>query len=134
MLDFIINNPSLREQLMPGMITKSDEDRYADLLFDVWKESDGKISDKVFKKPASLSRKDEEFLQRNGVANVVGDRVHITSKGQSVLKVLILGDERSAFEDDGTNPQFKAAKAKMKRETLKDKTKKAENDWWKRFQ
>jgi len=50
-------------------------------------------------------------MEKEGLVSMSNDKVAITEKGKEVLNVMILGDERSIFNHDGTNPQYVTALA-----------------------
>ena len=48
-------------------------------------------------------------MERSGLVKMDNDKIKITAKGKEVLNVMILGDERSIFEHDGSNPLYRTA-------------------------
>lgn len=99
--------------LLPSDITGagSIDDKSADRLYEIWKQSDNKIKGDTFRKPIEVKSEDIATLERSGLVKMDNDKVTITAKGKEVLNVMILGDERSIFEHDGTNPLYREAKA-----------------------
>ena len=39
-------------------------------------------------------------MQKEGLVKSIGENIELTEKGAKVIKVMILGDERSSFEDN----------------------------------
>ena len=69
----------------------------AKALFTVWKT--GKtVNDKTYKRPTTLSIYDIEKMKKAGLIINVGENIEVTKKGADVIKVMILGDDRSIFE------------------------------------
>jgi hypothetical protein len=104
--------------------------KMADTLFNIWKEKGNKISKNMYRKPSNISSNELETLQKNGLIRFIGDRIEITDKGTTTIKTMILGDERSSFDDDKTTVDYKKALENIK---PKKSSKKNEDDWWGRF-
>ena len=105
-----------------------------DKLFNIWKNKKNQLSEKLFKKPESVTAKELDAMEKAGLIQASGNRIHITHKGSTAIKSMILGDDRSSFEDDGRSVNYKQAVKNTKTPSkLKDKNKSIENDWWSRF-
>ena len=46
-----------------------------------------------------MSVSEIDNMQKAGLAKMVGNEVEVTAKGSEIIKVMILGDDRSVFED-----------------------------------
>jgi len=69
-------------------------------LFSIWRTAENKINNKVYKRPINISLTSMERLEQEGLAKLVGDKIEITSKGEKVIKIMILGDNRSSFDNE----------------------------------
>jgi hypothetical protein len=79
-------------------------------LYNVWRTgSSTDKSQRAFKKPATLSHVEVERMKNEGLILAFGDNLKITDKGQKIIKVMILGDDRSIFEDDGSPLDYNKA-------------------------
>jgi len=105
--------------------------KMADVLFNIWK-SNKKISENTYRKPLDIPSTKLEELQKLGLIRFIGDRVEITSRGSEIIKTMILGDDRSSFEDEKPM-DYKTALDNVKNGHLKKYSKNKENDWWARF-
>lgn len=93
----------------------------AKALMSLWKNEKNIMGNKKLKRPANLSSDDLQLMEKENLVQDKGDFLEITSKGEQALKTMILGDERSVFEDDGKTLDFHVAQAntKPKRRLLK---------------
>ena len=71
-------------------------------------------------------------MQKAGLVKVIGDNFEVTEKGANVIKVMILGDDRSIFEEDGVNLDFHTALDNTK--NIKTAKKRKVASWWDRFE
>jgi predicted methyltransferase len=120
-------------------------DKAAKALMRVWKDEDNKIGDYKLKRPSTIAKDEIDLMEREGLVKAKGDSLEITPKGAEVIKTMILGDERSALENDGREIDFTTAceNLKPKPKTAKKKgSKYAGNDvhsgqpggsWWSRI-
>ena len=69
-------------------------------LFSVWRTGENKSSEKIYKRPTALAHNDLEQMKKAGLIRVLGDNIEITEKGAKVINIMILGDDRSSFEDN----------------------------------
>ena len=69
-------------------------------LFSIWRIGNNKIDKNTYKRPPTVSYADVQMMQKEGLIRSIGDRIEITEKGSKVLKIMILGDDRSSFEED----------------------------------
>ena len=101
-------------------------------LYNIWRSGEQKQSDKSFKKPVTLGQEETSRMSEAGLIKVIGDSIEITEKGSKVINVMILGDERSIFEDDGSNVDYNKALDNTKGIKTAKRMKVASN-WWDRF-
>lgn len=97
--------------LLPGGVKSFISDKSADRLYEIWKNSSNKIKEDVYIKPIDIKSEDIAQMEKEGLVKMNHDKVAITEKGKEVLNIMILGDERSIFEHDGTNPRYVTALA-----------------------
>lgn len=95
--------------LMLGTGNKFISDKHADSLYEIWKNSSNKIKDDIYFKPIDMKSEQIAEMERAGLVKSEYDKVKITAKGKDVLNVMILGDERSIFDHDGSNPKYVTA-------------------------
>ena len=91
--------PEFKERIMksPDYVDPT----VAKSLYNIWRTSSKSQEDKVFKKPVTLSQDDVARMKDEGLVLAIGDNLQITAKGQKIIRVMILGDDRSIYEDDG---------------------------------
>jgi hypothetical protein len=130
LVDFLIDHfPQFKEKFKATVGEDS-----ANMLFSMWKDKKNKISSNIYKKPSSLTDKELDSLIEEGLVARIGDKIQITSKGSEIIKTMILGDDRSSFEDNGKNVEYKAASEYVKTPSkLKKQSKKRFDQWWERF-
>ncbi|MCD6436253.1 MAG: hypothetical protein J7L15_07675 [Clostridiales bacterium] len=125
-------------QLMPElgkkeMITKGRDyvnSIAAESLFTMWKNtSDNK---KTFTRPVTMSKVEVDKMKDEGLVKAIGDKIELTTKGEKVIKVMILGDSKSIYEEDGVSVDYNQALANTK-EVKTAKQSKAASSWWDRF-
>ena len=113
---------------MPGLLAgKSASAEKAELLYNLWKDSKNKVSERVYRKPMNVKSSELKSLESDGFVKTLGDKVKITSKGDEVIKKMVLGDDRSSFEDDGTPPDYQKALSKT---SQGNSQRKQEDAWW----
>jgi hypothetical protein len=83
-------------------------------LMSIWKNEKNKISERRFKRPSTLSTSDISEMETNGLIKTKDEYIDVTEKGAEIIKTIILGDERSSFEDDDTHPDYETALANTK--------------------
>jgi hypothetical protein len=130
-VDFLIENfPQFKQKKEENVVSSLS----ANKLFNMWKSGNEKISNNIYNKPKNMSNTDIEMLQKEGLVSLIGDKIQITSKGSQVIKTMILGDDRSSFDDDGNVIDYKfASDYTQKPSKLKKQSKKNFDLWWKRF-
>ena len=101
-------------------------------LYDIWRYGEKKQTDNSFKKPVTLGHEETSRMSESGLIKVIGDNIEITEKGSKIINVMILGDDRSIFEDDGTNVDYNKALSNTK--GIKTaKSLRVASSWWNRF-
>ncbi len=100
-------------------------------LYNIWRTGEQK-AEKNFKKPVTLGHEETRRMADAGLIKVIGDNIEITEKGSKIINVMILGDERSIFEDDGTNVDYNKALDNTK--GIKTaKSMRVASSWWSRY-
>ena len=123
--------PEFKERIMKSpdyvdpMVAKS--------LYNVWRTGSKSEEDKVFKKPVTLSHDDVSRMKDEGLVLAIGDNLQITDKGQKIIKVMILGDDRSIFEDDGNVLDYNKALSSTKG-VKTAKVRKIASSFWGQFE
>jgi len=100
--------PEFRDRIMksPDYVDPT----VAKSLYNIWRTGSAQSQeDKVFKKPTTLSHDEVSRMKDAGLVLAIGDNLQITDKGQKIIKVMILGDDRSIFEDDGKVIEYNKA-------------------------
>lgn len=83
-------------------------------LYSIWLNADNKSSQRVFKKPHGCTSEEIATMKSEELITTKGDEIEITSKGVNVIKTMLLGDERSSWEDDGTIIDYHKASSNIK--------------------
>lgn len=93
-------------ELMPGLNIPGArgkdyvEPSVAESLFSVWRTGKTGSDKKTFKRPTALAHDDIQKMKSAGLIRSMGDNIELTTKGEKVIKIMILGDERSSFENN----------------------------------
>ncbi len=103
----------------------------AKTLYNIWRTGT-KTSHGTFRRPSTFSMEDVRAMQKEGLVKSVGGEVELTEKGAKVIKVMILGDDKSIFEDDGRVLDYNKALSNTKNVKTAGNTKVADS-WWDRF-
>ena len=84
-------------------------------LMSIWKDESNVAGYRRVKRPDDITLADIELLEKEQLVRNTGkDELEITAKGVDVIKTVILGDERSSFEDDGKHLDYEVALANTK--------------------
>lgn len=102
-------------------------------LYSVWRTGSQDPNNKTFKKPVTLSKDEVNRMKDAGLIQPIGDNLQITDKGEKIIKIMILGDDRSIFEDDGAIIDYNKALDHTKG-VKTAKRHKAASSWWDRFE
>lgn len=92
-----------------------------DTLYQIWSNDSLRTSKNVYKIPNNIKTTQVESMQNQGLVNKIGDKIQITSKGSDIIKILVLGDERSVFEDNGKPLSYKEASLNVKKQPIRKK-------------
>jgi len=132
LVDYILNIlPELGEKIRNF---ENPNEKQAKTLFNIWKEQKNKVGNKVFNKPKEINSSDIDNLKNAGFVKEIGDKLQITQKGSEIIKTMILGDDRSAFDKSNKEIDLKTATANTKTPScLKKKGNNIKNNWWSRF-
>lgn len=107
----------------------------ANCLYSMWRTGVSKDGSS-FRRPPTLGKSEVDRMKNCGLIKVIGNEVKVTEKGSKVIKVMILGDDRSVFEDNGVDIDYNKALSNT-RTTKTAKSNKAaqkEEGWWDRFE
>lgn len=122
--------PELKENVRFG--GDSVDPLAANALFQVWRTGSSS-NQKKYKRPHTFSHDDLQLMQKENLVKVIGDSFEVTEKGANVIKVMILGDDRSIFEENGMNVDFHTALDNTKNVKTAKKQKVA-TSFWDRFE
>jgi len=125
-IDFLTN-------ILPSDLIKRDtpQPQTIQKLYSIWKNPNNKIGEKVYKQPKDISQNDIEDLISYNLIQRTGGGLQITGKGSNIIKIMILGDNRSAFEM-GRDIDYVTASSNIKlANRQKKKNKKVADCWWK---
>lgn len=110
----------------------------AKALYSIWLNAKNKLSEREFK-ASDCSDDEVKVMESEGLVKQKGDKIEVTAKGVEVIKTMLLGDERSVYEDDGKILDFRTAEVNTKPrvKTGRKVGGKIENkgsNWYKRLQ
>ena len=101
-LDTLIN--ILPQKFRDNIIFKQKdyvEPSVAKNLFSIWRVGENNNSnEKIYKRPNTIAHDELEKMKKAGLIRVIGENIEITEKGAKVINIMILGDDRSSFEDN----------------------------------
>lgn len=100
----------------------------ANALFQVWRTGSSS-NQKTYKRPHTFSHDDMQRMQKADLVKVVGDTFEVTEKGANVIKVMILGDDSSIFDENGVNMDYHTALDNTKNVKTAKKQKVATSFW-----
>ena len=124
-LDLLINNLPFADQAIK-MSKDYIDPRSAKSLYSIWRDERNQVSNKIYKKPNTVSSSDIEDMKQQGLIRCIGDNVEITSKGSGIIQTMILGNDKSFFEKNSDIDYLHA------RRNINAKNKQEET-WWERF-
>ncbi len=102
-------------------------------LYNIWRISSQKQNQKTYKKPVTVGQEETNRMKEAGLIRLIGDNIEITEKGSKVINIMILGDDRSIFEDDGIAIDYNIALDQTKGIKTAKQLKVVSTDWWSRF-
>lgn len=101
LLDYLMQiMPNVQLVELRHMVIPRKESAAANKLFSLWIDENNKVGKSTLKRPPTVSITDVENMQREGLVKLDGDKLQITSRGADVIKTMILGDDKSAFDGD----------------------------------
>ena len=118
------------------------DNKAAKSLFAIWKDDKNVVDDKVLARPVNISMDEIDAMAKDGLVKYYDDKLEVTDKGAEVIKTMILGDDKSAFEDMGDILDYHKAQTNIKPKMSKSRRKNkvgscvAHNNsgnWYKRF-
>jgi hypothetical protein len=68
-------------------------------LFALWKDETNKKDGRILKRPNHISASDVKQMADAGLVKDLGNEIEITKMGSDVIQTMILGDDRSIWED-----------------------------------
>lgn len=105
-------------RLMPELsfVRKNRTDpKLANILYNqIWSKESHRLSSKTFRRPVEVKQAEIDRLVGEGLVEASGNNISITDKGTHVIKSMILGDDRSIFENDGSHIDYIKATANLK--------------------
>ncbi len=122
--------------------TNNIDSKAARSLFAIWKDDKNVIDEKTLARPVSISMDEIDNMAKEGLVKYHDDTLEVTDKGAEVIKTMILGDDKSAFEDMGEILDYHKAQSNTKPKMAKNrrknkKTASVENadtgNWYKRL-
>jgi len=104
-------------------------------LFSIWRTGEEKSNSRIFKRPVTIGQDEVQRMKDAGLIRQLGDNIEITDKGSKVIKIMVLGDNRSIFEDDDSVIDYSKALTETKGvQKMAKQCKVAQNiSWWDRF-
>jgi len=105
-------------------------------LYELWRHGE-KIDKAIYRKSTKLGSLEYKLLEDEGLIREYSDKIEFTKAGNNVIKTMILGDDRSVFEDNGIAPDHNIALANTKNASRNKRINKTaskyEDMWWNRF-
>jgi hypothetical protein len=104
-------------------------------LFSIWK-SGHKVGDREYRKPVTMGHEEIRRMKDAGLVNQIGDKLSVTNKGEKVIRVMVLGDDRSVFEDSEIVIDYNQALSSTRGVKTARSMKAAQKEpgWWDRFE
>ena len=125
---------SLIDFLMLQQNSQGSSNPSADALYEAWQKGGNQISDKVIKSSNMSEEKVSQIINSGLARQVGGGYLKVTKAGEKALKTMILGDDRSTFDKEDKEYNYKIAESNIKRKKkTANKNKIAEQLWWDRF-
>ena len=102
----------------------------ADTLFKIWKDKKNTIAHRLLNRPSTISLEDVNVMKKEGLVRDLGDKLEVTDKGSKVIRIMILGDDRSTFDKNVPQITYAKAKANTQERSMKVSKQNHENNWW----
>ncbi len=106
----------------------------ANSLYNIWRNGTNVHDKKTFKKLPTIGVEEVNRMKDAGLIQQIGDNIKLTDKGEKVIRIMILGDDRSAFDDNGVIIDYGKALSNTKSARSVKRHKAASFDWWERFE
>lgn len=104
----------------------------ANCLYGIWKNGTNAGDNKTFKRPDFVHMEEINRMKNAGLIQSIDDKIKITDKGEKIIKTMILGDDRSSFNDNGISIDY--SKALNNTRGVKTAKKHKFASWWDRFE
>lgn len=137
LLDYLTRlMPDLKDFRIITVNRPTTNNKAAKSLFSLWKNEENATGSTTIKKPETMTSDEVDFLEREGLITSSDDSLIVTDKGQEVIKTMILGDDKSSYEDTGEILDLTVATANTK--TRRTKTAKTasthmQGNWYQRL-
>lgn len=107
----------------------------ANSLFSIWR-SEKKLGNRTYRRPPTMGVEELRRMKDAGLIQLVGDQVQITDKGSKIIRIMVLGDDRSIFEDSDKLIDYTKALRETKGLKTAKRLKAAQKEpgWWDRFE
>jgi len=125
-------------QLIPYLKEKRKSRDYinsnsAKTLYTIWRT--GIVNpDKTYRRPPTISLNDIQKIQKEGLLKLIGNDIKLTTRGEKVIRIMILGDDRSSFDNNDIIVDYNEALSKIKPVKTARRGRKVANNWWTRFE
>lgn len=105
----------------------------AEALYKLWVSSSN--NSKIIVKNENISTDEVELIEKEGMAKTFGNKIEITPKGKEVIKIMALGDDRSALTKGSEKLiDYKVALSNVNsRKKMIKKSDLLIEAWWERF-
>jgi hypothetical protein len=116
-------------RLMPGVEVRFRPSKdmidplAAKTLFSLWKNESSKTASNTYRRPPTMGANQIESMTKAGLARQIGNKIEITEKGARVIRIMLLGDDHSSLDDDGSMIDYAKALSNTKIAKRKGKTK-----------
>ena len=130
LLDYLVDHLEQSNHLHQPNKSTRISGKAAEMLFQVWKNLNNKVSGRIFKRPPVISLEEISEMKKEGLIRDLGDKIEVTDKGSKVIKVMILGNDHSALRKDAPEISYAEAEASTKARSIKLSQKKHEDNWW----
>lgn len=93
-------------RLMPGIEVRFRPSKdmvdplAAKTLFSLWKNESNKIAENTYRRPTTMADHQVDAMTKANLAKQIGNKIKITEKGANVLRVMLLGDDHSSFDNN----------------------------------
>jgi hypothetical protein len=99
----------------------------AKILFSLWKNGSS-VDKRTYNRPSFMSQEDINVMKNSDLIITIGEKIEITKKGENVIKVMVLGDDRSIFDKTAESDDIDYNTALNNTKNIK-----TSSGWWERF-